>query len=337
MMNDPKDNPVNAWFCEAPVGVDGVAWKALDLPAPASDQVLVKVDAASLNFPDLLMVQNKYQIKPPLPFVPGAEYAGVVQTVGSSVTGLKQGQRVACLGSTGGFATHALALARDCIVLPDGMDSADAAAFVITYGTAWHGLMDRGQLASGETVLVMGAAGGVGTAAIQIAKAAGAHVIAATSSEEKNQLCLSLGADEVINYAVESTPERFRAALKQCAGGKGIDVVFDPVGGSLAEAAVRSLAWRGRLLVVGFAAGAIPSIPVNVLLLKGASIVGVYSGDFAKREPAANAEMMATLFEWFEAGKVNPLIYRTLPMKDLKTALVLMGSRDVKGKIVLTN
>lgn len=336
-MTDLKNSPACAWFCEAPVGVDGVVWKSLDLPSPASDQVLVKVEAASLNFPDLLIVQNKYQIKPPLPFVPGAEYAGVVLAVGHGVSGLRKGQRVACLASTGGFATHALAFERDCIVLPDGMGSPDAAAFVITYGTAWHGLMDRGQLSPGETVLVIGAAGGVGTAAIQIAKAAGAHVIAVTSSDEKNDLCLSLGADQVINYCVESTPDRFRAAIKRCAGSRGVDVVFDPVGGSLAEAAVRSLAWRGRFLVVGFAAGSIPSIPVNLLLLKGASIVGVYSGDFAKREPAANAQMMATLFDWYQSGKVDPLIFRTLPMQELKAAFDLMGSREVKGKIVLAN
>jgi NADPH2:quinone reductase len=328
---------VHAWFCETPIGLEGIAWKRLDLPAPAAGEVLVKVDAASLNFPDLLMLQNKHQTKPALPFVPGIECAGVIQAVGDGVTTLNPGQRVACLGSTGGFATHALAPARGCMLLPASMSFVNAAAFVITYGTAWHALIDRGQLARGETVLILGAAGGIGTAAIQVAKAAGAHVIAATSSADRNKLCLSLGAQAAINYAIESTPERFRAALEQCTGSKGIDVVVDPIGGSLAETAFRALAWRGRYLVVGFAAGTIPSVPLNLPLLKGASIVGVYHGEFAKREPLANSEMMARLFDWFEEGKVSPLIFRTLPMEEFRTAYALMESREVAGKVVLVN
>src|SRR5689334_8813457 len=266
---------MHAWLCENPIGVDALTWKELPTPQPGPGQVLIEIKAASLNFPDLLIVQNKYQMKPPLPFVPGSEYAGVVQAVGEDVTNLKPGQNVACLSGTGGFATHVIAPAVQCMPLPAGFDLVDAAAFIMTYGTSWHALMDRAQLKAGETVLVLGAAGGVGTAAIQIAKAAGATVIAAASTDEKLELCRRIGADHVVNYA--TTP--LRDALKAMTGGRGPDVVLDPVGGDLAEAALRAIAWRGRYLVVGFADGRIPALPWNLPLLKGASIVGVFWGD----------------------------------------------------------
>jgi NADPH2:quinone reductase len=324
---------VHAWLCENPVGVEALTWKELPTPAPQAGQVLIRIEAASLNFPDLLIVQNKYQMKPDLPFVPGSEYAGVIEAVGEGVTHLKVGQSVACLSGTGGFGTHTLAPAKLCMPLPAGFPAVDAAAFIMIYATSHHALMDRAGLKAGETVLILGAAGGVGTAAIQIAKAAGARVIAAASTDEKCALCKSLGADEIINY----TTQNMREVLKTLTGGKGPDVIYDPVGGDFAEPAFRSIAWRGRYLVVGFAAGPIPALPFNLALLKGASIVGVFWGDFARREPQANAAMMAELATWYGQGKVKPVIDRIMPMSDLKAAYAHMGSRGVMGKLVMVN
>ncbi len=326
---------MHAWLCENPVGVDALTWKALPTPEPGPGQVRVRIEAASLNFPDLLIVQNKYQMKPALPFVPGAEFAGVVEALGEGVTHLKPGQAVACLAGTGGFATHTLAPAALCLPLPTGFGAVDAAAFIMTYATSHHALVDRAQLRAGETVLVLGAAGGVGTAAIQIAKAVGARVIAAASTEDKCALCRAQGADETINYG-EHTPEAgLRDAIKAATGGKGPDVVYDPVGGAFAEPVFRSIAWRGRYLVVGFASGPIPALPLNLPLLKGASLVGVFWGDFAKREPQANAAMMQELAQWYGAGRIKPVIDATMPMADLKAAYARMGSRAVKGKLVM--
>ena len=324
---------MHAWLCENPVGVDAVTWKEMPTPVPGAGEVLLEIKAASLNFPDILIVQNKYQMKPPLPFVPGSEYAGVVQALGAGVTHLKVGQSVACLSGTGGFATHTLAPAERCMPLPPGFSFVDAAAFIMTYATSHHALADRAQLKAGETVLVLGAAGGVGTAAIQIAKAMGAKVIAAASSDEKCALCKSIGADSTINYAKEN----LRDALKALTGGNGPDVIYDPVGGDFAEPAFRSIAWRGRYLVVGFAAGPIPALPFNLALLKGASIVGVFWGDYARREPKANAAMMAELAQWYGQGKIKPVIDSTMPMAELKAAYAHMGSRGVKGKLVMVN
>ena len=324
---------MHAWLCENPVGVDALTWKELPTPQPKANEVLIEIKAASLNFPDLLIVQNKYQMKPPLPFVPGSEYAGVIQSVGDEVKHLKVGQPVACLSGTGGFGTHTLAPAALCMPLPAGFPFVDAAAFIMIYATSHHALVDRAQLKPGETVLVLGAAGGVGTAAIQIAKACGAKVIAAASSDEKCALCKSIGADATINY----TTENLREAIKTLTNGKGPDVIYDPVGGDYAEPAFRSIAWRGRYLVVGFAAGPIPALPFNLALLKGASIVGVFWGDFAKRESKANADMMMELAQWYAQGKIKPVIDSTVPMADLKAAFAHMGSRGVKGKLVMVN
>jgi NADPH2:quinone reductase len=324
---------VHAWLCENPVGVEALTWKELPTPVPQAGQVLIRIEAASLNFPDLLIVQNKYQMKPDLPFVPGSEYAGVIEAVGEGVTHLKVGQSVACLSGTGGFGTHTLAPAKLCMPLPPGFPAVDAAAFIMIYATSHHALIDRAALKAGETVLVLGAAGGVGTAAIQIAKAAGARVIAAASTDEKCALCKTLGADETINY----TTQNMREVLKALTEGNGPDVIYDPVGGDFAEPAFRSIAWRGRYLVVGFAAGPIPALPFNLALLKGASIVGVFWGDFARREPQANTAMMAELAQWYAQGKVKPVIDRTMPMSDLKAAYAHMGSRGVMGKLVMVN
>ena len=324
---------MQAWLCENPIGVDALTWTELPTPVPQAGQVLINIKAASLNFPDLLIVQNKYQMKPALPFVPGSEYAGVIEAVGEGVTHLKPGQSVACLSGTGGFGTHTLAPAALCLPLPAGFSHEDGAAFIMTYATSHHALMDRAQLKAGETVLVLGAAGGVGTAAIQIAKAAGARVIAAASTDEKCALCTRLGADASINY----TRQSLRDELKKLTDSKGPDVVYDPVGGDFTEQAFRSIAWRGRYLVVGFASGPIPSLPLNLPLLKGASIVGVFWGDFAKREPAANAAMMRELAAWYGQGKIKPVIDRCMPMAELKAAYAHMGSRSVMGKLVMVN
>lgn len=324
---------MHAWLCTNPTGIEALAWTELPTPVPGPGQVLIEIRAASLNFPDLLIVQNKYQIKPPLPFVPGSEYAGVVRAVGTGVAHLQPGQNVACLSGTGGFGTHTLAPAALCMPLPQAFSHVDAAAFIMTYATSHHALIDRAQLKAGETVLILGAAGGVGTAAIQIAKAAGATVIAAASTDEKCALCTSLGADATINYSHEG----FRDNIKRLTDGKGPDVIYDPVGGDYAEPAFRSIAWRGRYLVVGFASGPIPALPFNLALLKGASIVGVFWGEFAKREPQANAAMMGTLAQWYAQGKIKPMIDRTMPMASLPQAYALMGSRSVTGKLVMVN
>jgi NADPH2:quinone reductase len=329
---------MHAWLCEHTTGVQDLQWKELPTPEPGPGQVRVAIQAASLNFPDLLIVQGKYQMKPPLPFVPGSEFAGVVQACGDGVTHLHPGDTVACLQGTGGFATHVLAQAALCMPLPKGFPAVDAAAFIMTYATSHHALVDRAQLKAGETVLILGAAGGVGTAAIQIAKAMGAKVIAAASSDDKCATCTRLGADATLNYSVHTPEGSLRDEIKRLTDGKGPDVVYDPVGGNLAEPVFRSIAWRGRYLVVGFASSpTIPQLPMNLPLLKGASLVGVFWGDFARREPKANAAMMAELAQWYAQGKVKPLIHQALPMAELKQAYATMGSRGVQGKLVMVN
>ena len=327
---------MHAWLCENPVGVEALAWKELPTPEPKADEVRVAIRAASLNFPDLLIVQNKYQMKPPLPFVPGSEYAGVIEAVGADVKHVKLGDSVAAFGGTGGFGTHAIVKAALVMPLPKGFAFDDASAFVLTYATTHHALLDRAALKAGETVLVLGAAGGVGTAAIQIAKAVGARVIAAASSEAKCALCTQLGADATINYG-GLAPANLRDEIKRLTDGKGPDVVYDPVGGDLAEPVFRSIGWRGRYLVVGFAQGGIPALPWNLALLKGASIVGVFWGDFARREPQANAAALAELAKWYAEGKVKPVIDQRLPMTELPKAFAIMGSRQVRGKLVMVN
>jgi len=324
---------MNAWLCENPTGVEALVWKELPTPEPASGQIRVVIKAASLNFPDLLIIQGKYQMKPPTPFVPGTEFAGVVEAVGEGVKGFKPGDAVAAFAGTGGFATHAVIPSALAMPLPPGFKFEDAAAFICTYATSHHALLDRAALQVGETVLILGAAGGVGTAAIQIAKAAGARVIAAASTDDKCARCLTLGADAAINYKTG----HLRDELKSLTGGKGPDVVYDPVGGELAEAAFRSIAWRGRYLVVGFAQGQIPALPLNLALLKGASLVGVFWGEFAKREPGRNAAMLGELAQWYAAGKIAPVIDSVLPMSDLPQAFARMATRQVVGKVVLRN
>ena len=323
---------MQAWLCENPVGVEALSWKEMPTAEPGAGQIRVSIKAASLNFPDLLIVQGKYQMKPPLPFVPGTEFAGLVDAIGDGVEGFKPGDAVAAFAGTGGFASHACIPAALAMPLPPGFAFEDAAAFICTYATSHHALIDRAALQPGETVLILGAAGGVGTAAIQIAKAAGARVIAAASSDEKCARCLQIGADATINYSRGT----LREDIKTLTEGKGPDVVYDPVGGDLAEPVFRSIAWRGRYLVVGFAQGQIPALPLNLALLKGASIVGVFWGEFARREPQRNAAMLAQLAGWYAQGKIKPVLDRVLPMTELPSAFARMSSRQVVGKVVLS-
>jgi len=324
---------MQAWLCETLDGADALRWQDLPTPEPQPGEVRIAIKAASLNFPDLLIVEGKYQFKPPLPFVPGAEFAGTVDAVGDGVKHLRVGMPVAAIAGTGGFGTHACVDASRVLPLPPGFAIEDGAAFAFTYGTSHHALIDRGQLKAGETVLVLGAAGGVGTAALQIAKAAGARVIAAASSDEKCALCTQLGADATLNYSTQDV----RATLKTLTDGKGPDLVYDPVGGELAEPVFRSIAWRGRYLVIGFAGGGIPALPWNLALLKGASVVGVFWGDFVKREPQASAAALMQLAQWYSQGRIKPVIDQCLPMCELKAAYTRMGTRQVRGKLLLVN
>ena len=324
---------MQAWLCETLDGAEALRWQDLPTREPGAGEVRIAIRAASLNFPDLLIVLGKYQFKPPLPFVPGAEFSGIVEAVGEGVGHLRPGMPVAALAGTGGFGTHAIVNASRVLPLPPGFALEDAAAFAFTYGTSHHALVDRAQLKAGETVLVLGAAGGVGTAALQIAKAAGARVIAAASTDEKCALCRELGADATINYGTQN----LREALKALTQGKGPDVVYDPVGGDLAEPAFRSIAWRGRYLVIGFAGGGIPALPWNLALLKGASVVGVFWGDFVQREPQASAAALGQLAQWYAQGLIKPVIDQRLPMSELKAAYTRMGSRQVRGLLLLVN
>jgi NADPH2:quinone reductase len=304
-----------------------------DVPSlvPGAGEVVIAMRAASVNFPDVLIIQNKYQVKPPLPFSPGSEVAGVVARVGEGVTNVRAGDRVMAVTGYGAFAQEVRADARRLLPIPDGMDDRTAAAFSLTYGTSDHALEDRGQLQPGETLLVLGAAGGVGIAAIEIGKALRARVIACASTDEKLDVCREHGADAAINY----TTDDLREQIKALTDGRGPDVVYDAVGGPYTELALRSIGWRGRLLVVGFAAGDIPKIPLNLPLLKGCSIVGVFWGDFARREPARMAARMQQLNRWFQEGKLKPHISDTLPLERAAEALARMASRQVKGKLVL--
>ena len=323
---------MKAVLCRAYGPPESLVVEDVASPAPGPGEAVIAVKAASVNFPDVLIIENKYQVKPPLPFSPGSELAGIVKTVGDGVTAFAAGDRVMAITGYGAFAEEVKTEARRMLAIPPGMDFATAAAFGLTYATSEHALVDRGALKPGETLLVLGAAGGVGLAAIEIGKILGARVIACASSDDKLAVCREHGADETINYATEDLRER----IKTLTGGHGADVVYDPVGGSYTELALRSIAWRGRLLVVGFAAGDIPKIPLNLTLLKGCSIVGVFWGDWARREPTHFAEAMARLARWYAEGKLKPHISATFPLERAAEALILMASRKVTGKVVLT-
>jgi NADPH2:quinone reductase len=311
---------------------DSLVLESLESPRAGAGEVVVSVKAASVNFPDVLIIQNKYQFKPPLPFSPGSELAGVVKEVGVGVQGWRAGDKVMAFTTYGAFAEEVKTEQGRLLRIPDGMSFTEAAAFLLTYATTDHALRDRGALAAGETLLVLGAAGGVGLAAIEVGKALGARVIACASSDDKLAVCRSHGADATINYATEDLRERIKALTQ----GRGVDVVYDPVGGPYSEPAFRSIAWRGRHLVVGFAAGDIPKLPLNLALLKGASVVGVFWGDFTRREPARFADSVKQLTKWYAAGRLKPHVSQTFPLEKAAEALKLMAARQVKGKVVLT-
>jgi NADPH:quinone reductase len=294
-------------------------------------QVVVSSKAAGVNFPDTLIIQGKYQFKPELPFSPGSECAGIVREVGEGVTRVKAGDAVIALTTYGAFAEEIVVKETECIPIPKELDFKQAAGFILTYGTSYYGLQNRANLKPNETLLVLGAAGGVGSAAIELGKTMGARVIACASSEEKMAACKQLGADEVINYDSEDLRER----IKQLTNDQGVDVVYDAVGGKYAEPAVRAMSWNGRYLVVGFASGEIPKIPLNLTLLKGCALVGVFWGAFMRKEPLAAAKNHQQLITWLGEGQLKPLISAVYPLEQTPRALQDLMERKVKGKIVL--
>lgn len=298
---------------------------------PGPKEVLVAVKAASVNFPDTLIIRGLYQFKPELPFTPGSDVAGVVQAVGEGVKHVKPGDKVLGMVMHGGFAEQVLVPAKMCFPQPPGMAPAVAASFMMAYSTSYHALKDRANLQPGETLLVLGAAGGVGLAAVELGKMMGAKVIAAASTDEKLELCSQYGADETINYSTDTLKDK----LKALTNGNGVDVVYDPVGGHFSETALRGIAWEGRYLVVGFAAGEIPKIPLNLALLKGCQIMGVFWGSFAMRSPEKNMANTLELIQWYAEGKLKPHIHATFPLAETGKALEAVMNREVRGKVVI--
>jgi len=309
-------------------------------PEPGEGQVLIDVHAAAVNFPDVLIIQNKYQFKPPLPFSPGGEVSGIVKVLGPGVDRLKIGDRVIGSCGHGGFVEELVLAQESCIPVPDEMDLETASATVLTYGTSHYALKDRAQLKPGETLLVMGAAGGVGLAAVELGKAMGARVIAAASTEEKLEICRQHGADETLLYpsdmADKAQQKAFTDQIKALAGKEGVDVIYDPIGADYAEPALRAIAWEGRYLVIGFAAGHIPAIPLNLTLLKSCQIVGVFWGAFTARDPKRNQENLAEIMSFYKAGKISPHISGRYPLEQAADALKAMAERKVTGKVILT-
>ncbi|MBL7874182.1 MAG: NADPH:quinone oxidoreductase family protein [Cyclobacteriaceae bacterium] len=303
----------------------------VQVPTPADHEVLIQVKAVGINFPDVLIIQNKYQFKPTLPFSPGGEVSGTIQAVGRSVNNLKVGDSVIALCGWGGLAEFVNVKASRVFIMPPGVNSVQGASTLYTYGTSYHALKDRAQLSAGEAVLVLGAGGGVGLAAVQLGNIMGATVIAAASGNDKLNVCKKMGAHHVINYSTED----LRTRIKEITGERGVDVVYDPVGGSLAEQALRSMAWKGRYLVVGFASGIIPSFAANLPLLKGASIVGVFWGSFAEREPERNAQNFSQLAFWVREGKINQHIHNIYSLEQAPQALQDLMDRKVIGKAIV--
>jgi NADPH2:quinone reductase len=322
---------MKALLCSSFGSLDALEVEDVPPPVPGPGQVAIDVRASALNFPDALMVQGRYQIRPALPFVPGLEAAGVVAAVGEGAAGLSVGDRVLAWLDHGGLAERCVAPVDHVVRLPETMPFDAGAALPITYCTTIHALVERAGLRAGETLLVLGAAGGVGTAAIQTAKALGARVIAVASTPEKQALCRSLGADEVFGGA----PEELKARLGALTGGQGVDVVYDPVGGAWTEAAVRSLRWRGRLLVVGFAAGEIPKLPLNLVLLGERAVLGVFWGEAAKRDPARQRADVEQLLAWYAERRIDPVIGERVPLAQAAAAMARLAGRQAMGKIVV--
>lgn len=311
---------------------DSLVIETMDTPAPGPGEVLIDVAAAGVNFPDLLIIAGEYQVKTPPPFVPGAEVAGVAAAVGSNVTHIKVGDRIMGATPGGAFAEQRVMDARLVAPVPDGMSLQQAAGFLVTYGTSYHALLQCAALQEGETLLVLGAAGGVGIAAVEIGKAMGARVIAAASSEDKLEFTRQFGADDTINYSEQS----LRDEIKRLTDGNGVDVVYDPVGGELSQQALRGLAWQGRLLVVGFASGTIPEFPANLALLKEASIQGVWWGTWSAKNPALQIQNMQALAGLFADGKIKPQVTESYPLESFQEAFAAISGRRAKGKVTLT-
>jgi len=333
------ENTLKAMLSTAPGGPEGLEWTELPTPEPKKGQLLVRIRAAGVNFPDTLIIRDLYQMKPPRPFAPGGEIAGEVIGIGEGVDGYTLGDRVLALTGHGGFATHICISADLAIKVPSQMPFEDAACFIFTYGTSLHALKDRAEIQAGETILILGAAGGVGAAAIELAKAAGAKVIAAVSSNEKAAFCRNIGADETLVY--ERVLDRdgqkaLSSEIKRLAGSDGVDIVYDAVGGDYAEPALRTMAWNGRYLVVGFPAG-IPKIPLNLPLLKGCQIVGVFWGASVLKDPKSHQKNITELFELYLRGQIKPRICARFDVQNSGQALQMMQERGVMGKIVLTS
>ncbi|WP_312341375.1 NADPH:quinone oxidoreductase family protein [Stutzerimonas nitrititolerans] len=323
---------MKAVLCKAFGPAENLVVEDLDSPQIKKGEVLLDVHAAGVNFPDTLIIEGKYQFKPPFPFSPGGEAAGMVAAVGEKITHLKVGDRVMALTGWGSFAEQVAVSGQNVLPIPAEMDFTTAAAFSMTYGTSMHALKQRANLQPGETLLVLGASGGVGLAAVEIGKAIGARVIAAASTNEKLEIARKAGADELINYSEASLRER----LKELTDGQGVDVIYDPVGGKLFEEAFRSIAWNGRMLVVGFAAGGeIPALPANLPLLKGAALIGVFWGAFAQRQPQDNAANFKQLFAWYAEGKLKPLVSQTFALEQAAEAIDTLGKRKAVGKLVV--
>lgn len=323
---------MKAVLCKAFGPAETLVLEEVASPEPKKNEVLIDVHAAGVNFPDTLIIEGKYQFKPPFPFSPGGEAAGTVAAVGEKITHLKPGDRVMALTGWGSFAEQVAVPGYNVMPIPKGIDFNSAAAFGMTYGTSMHALKQRANLQPGETLLVLGASGGVGLAAVEIGKAMGARVIAAASSDEKLEVAKAAGADLLINYSTSSLKEK----VKELTSGQGADVIYDPVGGDLFDEAVRSIAWNGRLLVVGFASGRIPELPVNLALLKGAAVVGVFWGSFAQRQPQDNLANFQQLFAWHAEGKLKPLVSQTFPLERAAEAINALGQRKAVGKVVVT-
>ncbi len=322
---------MKALLCTSFGPPDALSVREVPVPRPGPMQALLDVKACSINFPDVLMAQGLYQVKPLLPFSPGVEFAGVISETGTGVRQFRPGDRVMAVAGWGGLAENCVVDADRLNKMPDSMEFEQGASFLFTYGTALHALKDRGRLAAGETLLVLGAAGGVGLAAVEIGKVLGARVIAAASTKEKLALCRLRGADETVDYVSENLRER----IGEMTAGSGVDLVFDPVGGPLTETALRATAWRGRLLVVGFASGGIPKVPVNHLLLKERTLAGVYWGDAVRRDTDAHRENVERLQGWFAAGMVTPFISERVPLGEAASAMARMAARGVMGKVVV--
>ncbi|MDX1404020.1 MAG: NADPH:quinone oxidoreductase family protein [Woeseiaceae bacterium] len=323
---------MKALLCKEYGPPDKLVVEEIPPPSPADDEVLIRVRACGVNYPDNLVIAGKYQVKPPLPFSPGMELAGEIIETGRAVNGLRRGQRVAATPLVGGMAEQVCVPARAVVPIPDNMEFETAAGFIITYGTSYHALTQRARLGATEKLLVLGAGGGVGLTAVEIGSLLGAEVFAAASSQEKLALARERGAEHLIDYSQRSLKEQ----VKELTDGQGVDVIYDPVGGELFDDCLRSIAWRGRILVVGFASGEIPKIPANLTLLKGSSVVGVFWGAFVEREPDANRDNMQTLLTWYQSAKLNPCIAANYALADAPKAMQALLERRAAGKLVVT-